>query len=595
MRTRRCLVACIAMMMLAAVPHVRAQVLDQVPADAMVVIKFNRLKATSDKLAKFLTDLGLAQMVPQMADPLGALEQELKISAGLDRNGDAAFVMVDPDKVGGMEKEPIMLLIPVTDYQQFLGNFPDAKTDGGISEVKVGDSPAPGFVANWGKFAALSPNRAVIENKPSATLKMTALTSEQAASKDVVVIANFATIREKAIPEIEKHREEILAEVESGMKEQPEAAKFAPALRALVNQVINVGEGFLRDSDVATFGVALTGEGLAFTTLADFKPETYSAQLVGGKGTSDLILNGLPAGKYLMYGGGTNESVPMNRIIDDFSKPVLAELDKVGGEEAAAVHKYIAALKAQIAAVKSQAGGLVAPAGNLGQEPIFQFVNVMSGDVKAIRSSYVEMMKTQEDMMRAFGQPADLVKTTFTANAKTIDGVSFDQIQSQFNMQAAGPEAAQAQMMMNYLYGPDGINILVGEVGDRLIVGMGVPESVMSATIASVKGNTAPLADDARTKSVVAQLPKTRLATMFIAVDEIVGTGLTYAKQFGFNMPVQLPPDLPPVGVSISTEATALRVDSYVPSSLVQSLVAAGMQAAMQMQGQGGPGKGGGL
>jgi hypothetical protein len=238
---------------------------------------------------------------------------------------------------------------------------------------------------------------------------------------------------------------------------------------------------------------------------------------------------------------------------------------------------------------------MVAPAGNLGQEPILQFVNIMTGDVKTLRGSYVEMMKTQESMMRAFGQPADLVKTTFTPNAKTIDGVSFDLIQSQFNMQAAGPEAAQAQMMMNYMYGPEGINVLVTDVGDRVIVGMGVPEPVLSGTLAAVKSNAAPLAEDARVKSVVGQLPKQRMAVMFIAVDEIVGTGLTYAKQFGFNMPVQLPPDLPPVGVSVASEVNAVRIDSYVPSSLVQSLVAAGMQAAMQMQGQGGPGKGGGL
>ncbi len=40
----------------------RAQVLQQVPSDAMVVFKVSNLKAVSDKVAKFSEALGLAAM-----------------------------------------------------------------------------------------------------------------------------------------------------------------------------------------------------------------------------------------------------------------------------------------------------------------------------------------------------------------------------------------------------------------------------------------------------------------------------------------------------------------------------------------------------
>jgi hypothetical protein len=53
---------------------------------------------------------------------------------------------------------------------------------------------------------------------------------------------------------------------------------------------------------------------------------------------------------------------------------------------------------------------------------------------------------------------------------------------------------------------------------------------------------------------------------------------------------VQLPPDLPPIGETISTDASTIKLDAYVPTPLVQSLVAAGMQAFMQMNGGGGGG-----
>ena len=48
----------------------RAQVLQQVPSDALVVVKVSNLKAVSDKVAKFAEALGLSAVQPEFADPL---------------------------------------------------------------------------------------------------------------------------------------------------------------------------------------------------------------------------------------------------------------------------------------------------------------------------------------------------------------------------------------------------------------------------------------------------------------------------------------------------------------------------------------------
>jgi hypothetical protein len=95
-------------------------------------------------------------------------------------------------------------------------------------------------------------------------------------------------------------------------------------------------------------------------------------------------------------------------------------------------------------------------------------------------------------------------------------------------------------------------------------------------------------------KKVASNLPSSRAFEIYVPLDEVVTTGLTYAKQFGFAVPVQLPPDLPPLGGTVSTEGSTMKLDGYIPTPLVQSLVAAGMQAAMQMQGGGGGGPPGG-
>src|SRR4051794_33653925 len=72
----------------------KAQVLDQVPADALVVVKVTNVKAASDKIGKFMQDLGLAQMAPAVADPLKAMQEQLKIQNGLDQAGDLAFCFI---------------------------------------------------------------------------------------------------------------------------------------------------------------------------------------------------------------------------------------------------------------------------------------------------------------------------------------------------------------------------------------------------------------------------------------------------------------------------------------------------------------------
>ena len=88
-------VAVLMLLALAARP-LAAQVLDQVPSDALAVLKVKNLQATSTKLAKYCNDLGVAALVPQLNDPLKALEDKLKISQGINAAGDMFVVFLNP-------------------------------------------------------------------------------------------------------------------------------------------------------------------------------------------------------------------------------------------------------------------------------------------------------------------------------------------------------------------------------------------------------------------------------------------------------------------------------------------------------------------
>jgi hypothetical protein len=593
--TRCCKAASVAvalLVMLAARPAA-AQVLDSVPDNALVVLKFKNLQATSTKLAKFATDLGLANVVPQLSDPLKSLEDKMKISQGLNTAGDMFVAFLNPGP--GPDATPdkaMIILFPVSDYKAFLANFPDAQTDGDVTQVKMADSPQPGFVANWGSYAAISPNKDMVSQKPATGLKLTAAGDKELNSKDIAVYANFTAIRGILQPKLAENRDQILSQADEAIKKNPNSEKLAPIVHAFVNQLLNVADGFLRDCDAATYGITIGDEGLSTTAMLDFTPGSYSGGLIASvKNTTDPLLGGLPSGKYLVFGGWAVDPAMASKVVADFTDPIVKEVTATG-PDMQAITDYATAMKATVAAQKGGAMGLIAPTGALGQEALLQAVVVYIGDAAALSTNYEKAMTLMPDVMKSLGLPADSYQVTVTPNAKTVDGVSFNSMTTVMKADPASPIAQQQQQMMTLMYGPAGMTQLTAVVGDKFLLSSGLPDAALSTAIASAKSGDAPLAALDGVKKVAGNLPTNRAGEVYIPLDQIVTTGLTYAKQFGFAMPVQLPPDLPPIGETISTDASTIKLDAYVPSALVQSLVAAGMQAAMQMNGGGGGGGG---
>src|SRR5688500_14557843 len=71
----------------------RAQVMDQVPADALLVLKVNNPQSVSKKIARFSEAVALAEWQPASADLLGMIQEETGLKEGLDTAGEMAVVM----------------------------------------------------------------------------------------------------------------------------------------------------------------------------------------------------------------------------------------------------------------------------------------------------------------------------------------------------------------------------------------------------------------------------------------------------------------------------------------------------------------------
>lgn len=759
-RTAAVMVAAVVMFCYSAAARAQG-VLDQVPADALVVIKINRLDQTNQKAGKWTEALGLAQLSPEAADPLGALQSKIGVKEGIDRKGDAAIVFLDPAKVFGAKAAPrananranadpdaagddaaeeddggngndgpqnMLILVPTTDYKAFTGGLPNPKTEGNVTTFHTDENEdEPGYVANWGKFAAISPSKALVQNKPQGGLKVSGLAARELKEKDIVIYANLPAIKAKALPAMQKLRQQMKEMQASGgnpfstkteveidadaepaaadadadsASEKPPAAPFgtrrnaprqgdrkapparrpgqpgaraddavqvvpaaafqpqrqprqpqrqprrpvparrpqparepeptedaaddaapdadpdepsarddngqdanqqqmAQAMMAMMDSYFAIAERVLNDGQAATISFTLSDEGLNTTTLAEFTPNSYMGKIAQGLKNSDQgMLAGLPDRKYFAFGGGTISPQAMNQLLTDLIQPMVKQLQAAqanGGAGPADGAKgnpqeFLNATRQILDNSKSVAFGYTVPTGALGAESVVQAVTVVHGNAKAIAQAERKALSNMNFMFQAMPQAGGAMAFEMTEGSKTVGGVKLDQYKFNMAMDENDPRAAQLQQTMNLIYGPNGMAGYMGAVNDNaFLMVQGGTDKLLADSVAAAQKNQDVLSRSAPVQAVRGELPKSRAVEAYIALDQIISSGVKYAQGMGMPMKMQLPQGLPPIGITAGSEGNAVRFDSHVPTSLIQSVVAAGMQAYMQLQGGGAP------
>lgn len=572
---------------------VQAQVLDQVPTDALLVIKINKLSAVNEKAAVLFKQWGLVEMNPALADPLGYLMTESTMVNGVDKAGDEAIVLANGDLVEGA-KPRLIVLIPVTDYKAFIGNYPDAKKDGDLDVVHMtfsGNKDAEdSYIANWGKYAAISPMKELLANKP-AGFKASGVTARELETRDLVAVVNMEVLGPKLDAKLKEHRESMLSDVEKNLTRDEKGAKYAPVVKVIVSQALNLAEGFLTEAKYTSFSIDLSKDGIATSLTADFKPESNMGKTVASmKGSNASMLLGLPDAKYLFFGGGVNAGAGMQQAVADFFKPIETELAKTGADMKPVV-TFLQSFNKMMAAVKSQTFGVIAPTGALGTGSIIQEVVVMNGDAKTLAASQQQMVEAEQQLMALLPNTGG-IKFTFTPNAKTIDGVSFSQFTE--DVDANNPNGAQMKQMFAMMYGPNGLTGLTGVLDDEhMVMTIGLDDAMVSSAIKAAKANNDVFSKVEAVSLVSKHLPKDRIFEGYFDLGQTVTTITNYAKMMGMPLPVNIKPDLAPIGGAFAAEGSAMHINSFIPADLVEAMVTMALQ--VKMMGAGGAGKPGGL
>lgn len=585
-------VMCLALFVSASM--LRANVAEQAPQNTILMVKVKDLAGVSKKIGELANQWQVAAFAPPLADPLAFVLDMTGLAEGINTAGDMAIFFAAAGDDDDFDPERSMfILVPVSDFQKFVGNLQETQEQDGITRGRT-RSGARMFVAKRGAYAAIAPRPDLLK-APVAALKFSPVAAKAVNGSDVTLWANLPELRKSLLPMLKEGREEIIKEATDEITQQGQE-KFVPLIKAAIGQGLNAVERFLTDSEAGVVALNLVGGengGIQLGVFSEFTPDSYLGKLALNSGSTDAaLLNGLPDGKYIAYGGFNSDPKLALQLLEDVGGPIIKEVAAIEGLKGLA--EIIDTAKAEMAATRGVSNyGVLAQVGQLGQDPLIQMVAVQRGDAAKIRAAQNKQIEQMNALLPQIDPNMAKLASKFTANAKTIDGVAFDEVVALKIENPETPELQQMAQMYGMLFGAAGMVQHIGVIDEGKVLYLsGFGDEAMKAAIAAAKADSDALSRNAAIQLVDAQLPKRRAMVIYIALDQVAATGLKIGGMFMPNIPqVQLPPGLPPVGITLGNDASAVRVDVFIPSKTVQALIAAGLQAFMQMQG----GPGGGL
>lgn len=582
-----------------------ADVLDQVPADAAIVFKVKNLKAYSDKIAALANQWGIAALKPELSDPLAAMKKDAGVENGVSDDGDMAVYMMEVP-TSGEEPTPV-LLVPVSDYKGFIGNFADAQTEGGTTSFTNAKGEKM-FSQERGKYAVLGMNADSLKKPEKVGVKMGEGASKELGDRDIVMFMNVAAMRPALQAKAEARETQVLGEIDQAKEQggdknaESAQAKMMPLVKAVFSQLSNVGRGFIDTADSATWGVNLTDKGISSGYALKFKPGSYAADVISKLKTSDKAMtNGMPTGDYLAVMGLNTNPDMLKKMADDFLTPIRAEIAKLG-DDGKTFGDYVDALENYLASSTQWQTGVMATGADAA--PGVDTVALITGDAKKIADAHKEMLGAQDAMYNALfasavpagdntSKPASM-NTSVTPDATTIEDVSFSHFESHFDPGEGG--SSQQEMMARQLITSSNLGTQTGLFGvvdpQHFLVTAGSDDKVTPAAVKAIKSNDTALATDKRYTANAGELPKQKLGELYVSIDQLMKSGLAFMKanSGGPGVDINIPPDVEPFVFSLTTDADAgLRFDGYLPSQTIQTIVSAAIQVQMMMQG-GGPG-----
>jgi hypothetical protein len=523
--------------------------LKNIPEDAL---GFAVVRNISEGNAKLVALAKIVNAPMPGGDPLTVVKKKLGLEKGLDEKGSLVFVVMPGDK------EPVgIILVPVTDYKEFVTPLKPKKTDGAITEVDVAGEAH--LLAKKGNFAVLAPvkGRAALEKVVTGgkdlSGSMTALQSWIAGNDVAVVLTSSGVKMVSGLMRqgLKKAKEELGqagAEVQGVL---PLFDSLDDLLKAGETDVTQAGLGAQVDKAgnliVSKRALFAKGSGLS-KTFADLTP------LEGGP------LAGLPAGQFVLAGGGVYpESAAkallsfslqmMKAAMPDLTKDKAQKLEQAYGQMA----KGLRGMSFVLGVAKEK-------------EPIFSSaVGVMKvDDASAYLAGYEKNLAIVNDLVKDTKLPG---AGASTVKKVEVGGAAGLEVTMDLSKSLPGGDAAKG--ILESFLGEGGKLTTTMVVADPKTVLFGYTKADgLKDFLTAYKQKKGGLAMEADVAKVTTQLPAGSQWAFYLSPQ---GT-MAFAGRVGLPIPLPPFPKTPPVAVGVKLSATGAESALVIPAEVFEGI-----------------------
>jgi len=558
------------------------QALDLATVDTEVVVYVPSLSALSEKVAKMNRDLGLQR--PELQNVLAVTKSQMGAIAGVNDAG--PMVVAISDLKGMMEDQsdtpPMVMLLPVSDYAAFLGNYGVNET-GGVQEMTFPSGEAA-FVKELDGFAVLSPQKEKVEAYVPAKQGETwsklvgGVNQTDLAKSDIVLLANLERLRPMLREGLTKARKQMQAQ----MANDPQAEMVKPIMALYFDAFDTI----VRDGQAGMSTLALGDAGVGLTYNFQFTAGSPTAKLMGnGQNNSSAALAMLPSQNYIMSYAMDFSGLDQQAIIDAVLKAMPA------AEEAGDMAPLINMYKQSLPTMKNMTGASWAwyagdPQAMMQPGNFFKSVTVyQTDDPKALIASTKEAFEAMNKMKMPGNGQEMAFTTTYTPNALQMEGVSVDQFQVQMQMppevmQQMGPMAA----MMSNTSG------FVASKGNNVVVTTSIDTQLLASALRGLDGGGLGTNDTIAglRGAGIAEAPT---AQAYISLQGIAQTADPFLMMFGGGQPINVPADVPPIAITTDIQDAGFNYKLFLPTTTVKFITDTSMRITQQMQQGGGGGQ----
>jgi hypothetical protein len=316
--------------------------------------------------------------------------------------------------------------------------------------------------------------------------------------------------------------------------------------------------------------MSVDDDGIHATLAADFRPGTDIARrLERVKNTEGSLTAPLPDTTYWVAGGWSLPPGEAWAVVELLSQWAASALDTGGAKPkwAALIDRGLDPVKPLFAAADGSIGVLP---GNLRQGLVrgFSRLGGPGGDSQATLAA----CRAAVERLGA--------KTVYAPGVREMDGVSLGRFSYDLRGGENDSRQLEADGFFDSLYGRSRESNLGALDSRTVLAALNLVDAETRGAIAAARSSRDPIAHRPGVPAVNARLPRARAAVCYVFLDRMFRSAVTIAREYGLDLaPYRLPPDLPPMGITLCVDGRAARIDAYLPADLLRALERACRQA----------------